>query len=355
MRRLLLASWPAPPRCTRRPRWRKACRWPSAARARSRRTRSLATSIRTTKVSCTRRQGAHPQPAEPGGVEPVVPSRGRPAAAGHWLRGLGLSLLPQAQPRLLRDHGRQARAVAREARPVGCRRRAESGLAQSVIRAAPVSCAALTAASRGKEGGGGPGACGRPPGRAVLPGGAPATAGQDTCAPSPRRSERDVKDARFVHHHPRDAARRAPPAARSGSGRDREAGLEALHLCQPDEVGEAVEGERAVVVPACRSRRSCASDCWTAAVAASRAVSGQRTRRKPSSRRCASSSSGVRPPSTASNSSGVSGNASRHRHDLGLAPRAPRRTGRRRRRRGSGERAQARRRDPRRRARRSAR
>jgi hypothetical protein len=60
------------------------------------------------------RQGGHPQPAEPGGVQCLVSPRGRSAAADDGLRRLGLPLLPQAQPGLLRDHERQGRAVARD-------------------------------------------------------------------------------------------------------------------------------------------------------------------------------------------------------------------------------------------------
>ena len=307
----------------------------------------LATSIRTAEGLVHGRQGAHPQPAEPGGVEPVVPSRGRSAAADHGLRRLGLSLLPQAQPRLLRDHGRQARAVAREPRAVG----RAAALSQASPIGRPRRAGELRRAYcriEGEEGRGGPGACSRPPGRAVLLGGAPATAGQDPAPPDQRRPARSpVRTSRAFDNTLRRAARSNVGLPTSGGGRTdvRRRRLqrccETRSLCAPPHTRRRARAHRRPrgqdpgatakrasrrcisgsptrsVKPRRRARRVGGLPCAaaapappaTAAVAASSAVSGQRTSRKPSSRRRASSSSGVRPPSTALNSSGVSGNA----------------------------------------------
>ena len=99
-----------------------------------------------------------------------------------------------------------------------------------------------------------------------------------------------------------------------GSRRGRVTGFEALDLRQADEVGEAREGQRAVVV-----RRAAAPQARQRLLdgGGGREQGGQRAEDEPEAElaQAASSSGGVRPPSTALKSSGVSGKASRHRRD----------------------------------------
>ena len=99
---LCSSPWPARSRCARRPSMAAGrAAWPRALRGLGEgdgggtRPRELDPDDQGLVHGG---QGAHPQPADQGGVEPVVPSRGRPAAADDGLRRLGLPLLPQAQP-----------------------------------------------------------------------------------------------------------------------------------------------------------------------------------------------------------------------------------------------------------------
>ena len=87
------------------------------------------------------RQGAHPQPAEPGGVEPGVPSRGRSPAADDWAAwSRAITASASATPTTARP---RAACSCSGASATCCRasRRAESGHAPAASAAAR-ACAA---------------------------------------------------------------------------------------------------------------------------------------------------------------------------------------------------------------------